>query len=212
MEGKEMKVVVFSFDKYSWLIPTFLHFYKKNWPDNPYQTILVTETIKAEGINTFCAGKIAWADRAIEYLNSLKDERFILFLEEYILNETVDTNRVKWAESLCAGDVGCVRLYAHDRLSRFLVDIEIAGFREYPLDVPYSVSMQSSVWQREFFLKILKSGENAWQSETEGSKRVHKFKKKVIWSDDSIINYHPGGYMKKGRVVKSVERWVEENW
>ena len=76
-----MKVVVFSCDKYSWLVPTFLHFYEKNWPDNPYQTELVTEAIEAEGITTFCTGNLQWADRAIKYLESINEEIFLLLLE-----------------------------------------------------------------------------------------------------------------------------------
>ena len=51
-----MKIIVPTCDKYLWVMPTFLHFYKKNWPDSPYQFECVTETIKAEGMPTFCAG------------------------------------------------------------------------------------------------------------------------------------------------------------
>ena len=133
-------------------------------------------------------------------------------MDDYILKEIVNTDKVKRAESLCVGDIGCVRLYAHDRDSQFLVDTKIGGFKEYPLDKPYSVSLQASIWQKEFFLEILQNGENPWQTEIEGSKRVYKSRKKVIWTDIPILIYRSGGYMKKGRIVKSEERWVKENW
>ena len=205
-----MKVIVFSCDRYSWLMPTFLHFYRKNWPDNPYETELVTETIKVKDVNTFCVGKLPWADRAIKYLESFDEETFLLLLEDYIINETVNTSRMKVAESLCDGDIGCVQLNPHNRLSHFLLDTKIEGFKEYPLDKPYSVSLRSSIWQREFFLEVLKKGETAWQTEVNGSKRIQQDSKKVIWADTPIISY--GGYMGKGVVLKSAEQWVKENW
>lgn len=208
-----MKIVVFTCDNYSWLIPTFLHFYKKNWPDNPYQTEFVTETTEIGNIPTFFTGKIPWADRAIKYLESLKEEKFLLLLEDYILKETVDTNKVKRAEALCVDDIGCVRLNPYQRLSELLVDSEIDGFKEYPVDKPYSVSLESAIWQKEFFLEFLKRGESIWQTEVDGSKRIQNSSKRVIWTDTPIITHcRPGGYIKKGRIVESVKRWVEENW
>lgn len=207
-----MRIVIFSCDAYSWLVPIFLHFYKKNWPDSPYQADVVTETIKAEGINTFRAGKIPWCDRAIKYLESINEKRFILFLEEYILNKKVDTNEIKRVADLCVGDIGCARLNDHDGHNKFLFDIDIDGFKEYPLDKPYSLSHQASIWQREFFLELLKEGESNWQMEIEGSKRIHKFGKRVIWNDNPTLSYHKCGYMRKGKIVKSEEQWCKENW
>ncbi len=219
--SKKMKVVIFSCDSYSWIVPTFLHFYKKNWPDNPYETVVVTET-EASGFGAgdpyaidygvFYAGKIPWSDRAAKYLNSIDDETFLLFLEEYILNERVNTDEIKRADNLCVDDIGCVRLHAYNSWSSFLFDSKIKGYKEYPIEQRYSVSHQSSIWQRRLFLDILKRGESNWQMETEGSKRFHKFGKRIIWKDTPIINYHPCGYMRRRKVVKSEEQWVRENW
>jgi len=209
-----MRVVVFSCDRYSWLIPIFSHFYERFWPDNPYQTDFVTETKKIDGVNIFCTGEIPWADRAIKYLESFEDETFLLFLEDYIINTTIDTNRIKMAENLCRGDIGCVRLYPRRKLhSKNLIDFNINGFMEYPLDKYYSVSLEPCIWQKEFFLEFLQRGENIWQTEDNGSIRVQKSKKKIIWVDTPIITHcRAGGYMKKGRVYGTVEQWVKENW
>lgn len=207
-----MKVVVFTCDKYSWLIPTFLHFYKKMWPDNPYQTDFVTETKEIGGVSPFYTGKIPWADGAIKYLESCEEQTFLLFLEDYIITRPINTDLIKKAEELCVDNIGCVRLNIHDSWSRFLFNANIDGFKEYPLDKPYSISLQTAIWQKEFLLEFLKKGENIWQVELKGSKRVHDSKKRVIWSDIPIIIYQPGGYMRKGKIAKSVEQWVVENW
>ncbi len=154
-----MKVLIYSDDNYLWLLPNFLHFYKKNWADNPYQAEFMTETKKVKGEVTFCTGTLSWADRMINYLKSSEEELFLFLLIDYIINKTVDTVRVRQAEDLCRGDIGCVRLNAHDHLSHFLINVGIEGFKEYPLDKPYPISWQPSIWQKEFLLEFLKKGE-----------------------------------------------------
>ena len=208
-----MRVVVFTCDAYSWLIPTFLHFYKKMWPDNLYQTDFVTETKDIGQASTFFTGKIPWPDGAIKYFESTDEEVFLLLLEDYIIKEPIDTDRIKMAETLCAGDIGCVRLNPRDRLRRHLLDAGIEGFKEYPLDKPYSISTQPAIWQKKFLFEFLKKGEDVWQVENEGSIRIQKSKKKVIWADTPIITMpRAGGYMKKGRIYGTVEQWCKENW
>lgn len=208
-----MRVVVFTCDKYSWLVPTFLHFYEKKWPDNPYQTDFVTETKEIGQARTFFTGKIPWPDGAIKYLESCDEDVFLLLLEDHIIKEPIDTNRIKIAESLCDGDIGCVRLNPHDKLSRFLLNAGIEGFKEYPLDKPYSISLQPAIWQKKFLFEFLKKGEDVWQVENKGSIRIQKSKMRVIWTDMPIITMpRIGGYMKKGKVYGTVEQWCKENW
>jgi len=210
-----MRVVVFTCDAYSWLIPTFLHFYKKMWPDNPYETDFVTETKAIGDIPTFYTGKIPWPDGAIKYLESHEEEeRFLLLLDDYVIRDPVDTKRVKAAESLCRDDVGCVRLNPRVRSSRrHLFDAGIEGFMQYPLDKPYSISLQPAIWQKKFLFEFLKKDEDIWQVEKEGSIRIQKSKMRVIWVNIPIITMpRAGGYMKKGKIHRRAEEWVKENW
>jgi len=207
-----MKVVVFLCDSYTWLMQYFLHFYEKNWPNNPYKTEFVTETKKIEGVTAFYAGKIPWTDRTIKYLESYNEETFLFLLNDFIINKPINTNIIKKAKELCVGNIGCVRLNAHDSWSQFLFDANIDGFKEYPLDKPYSISLQAVIWQKKFFLEFLQAGENIWQVEHGGSKRVHNSKYRIIWVDVPVISYHPSGFVRKGKVSKSVKQWVGENW
>lgn len=207
-----MKIIVPTCDKYLWIVPTSFHFYKKNWPDNPYQIEYITETIEVKGAHTFCAGRLPWAGRMIKYLESSEEDVFLLLLDDIIITERVNTDIVKQAEALCTGDIGCVWLHSHNKFSKFLIDTGIRGFKEYPLDKPYSISTQASIWQKEFFLEALRYEESIWDTEIKGSKRIHTSKKKVMWIDTHAICHVNGGYIKKGKIVNSVEQWVKENW
>lgn len=209
-----MRIAIYTCDNYLWIAPIFLHFYRKFWPENFYQTDFLTEKQIVQGESTFRTGDISWTNRMINYLNSFEDKLFILLLIDYIIDKKVDVDGIKRAESLCKDDIGCVRLCAHDELSRFLVDSGIKGFKEYPSDKPYSLSWQPSIWQKEYFLETIQEGDSIWRAETRGSKIIQNSKKKTIWSDNFILSHinPPAGLMQKGKIIESVERWIKENW
>jgi len=209
-----MKIVVLTCNKYTWLVPVFLHFCKKNWPDNPYPIDIITETDSIEGSVYYTQG-ISWSSGILNYLKQSDDDKFLLTPEDYIIESSVDTGRVRLAESLCAGNVGCVRLNAPDKyFNRHAIKIDVKGFREYPLDKPYSMSMQAAIWQKQYLFDVLRDGEDAWQAELNGSERLKKLKNKwrIFWPKSAIIDYQPGGFMKAGRPRLSVVKWVLLNF
>jgi len=184
-----------------------MHFYKKYWPDNPYQTEIITETDHIDG-TVFYTGGVSWASGLINYLKESKEDKFLLILDDYIIEKIIDTKRVGHAESLCEGNVGCIRLNAPDKwFTRHAVPANACeGFKEYPLDKQFSVSLQIAIWQKAYLLDILRDDENPWQTETDGSERLKKLvsKWRILWSETPIIKYIPGGFMRHGRVRLSV--------
>jgi len=207
-----MKVVVFACDKYAWLIPTFLHFYQKNWPDNPYETEFVTETKKLDYPNVFYAGKMEWADRAIKYLKQSTEDKFLFFIDDIVITKKIDTSKIKIAENFCKNEIGCVKLTEHNSWSKFLIGDGSVGYKVYPSNKSYSMCMQVAIWQKSYFLGALRPGENIWQNAIQGSKRMPKLNKKIIWLNTPIVEYWPRGYMRVGVIVGHVSKWVKENW
>lgn len=207
-----MKVIILTCNKYSWLVPIFLHFYRKYWPDNPYQTEIVTETDHVNG-TVFYNEETSWASRLINYLKQSKENKFLLFMEDFIIEKQIDTKRIRHAEELCKGNVGCVRVVETNKWFNYAINIGIKGFREYPLDRGYSLSLTSAIWQKQFLLKGLREGENAWQTECDGSKRFKELKSewRILWSETPIINYYGGGLMSRGKVRLPVAKWALED-
>lgn len=207
-----MKVIVSTCDKYTWIIPVFLHFYRKNWLDNPYQTEIVTETDHIDG-TVFYNEETSWASRLINYLKQSKEDKILLILEDCIIRKTIDTKMIKIAEELCKGNVGCVRLVGPDKWFNYTTDVGIKGFREYPFNRNYCFSLTSAIWQKQFLLDGLRKGENVWQTEVEGSKRFGQLKSKwrVLWSETPIIDYQGGGLMARGKLHSPVVKWALED-
>lgn len=208
-----MKVLILTCDKYRWLIPVFNYFYKKYWPDNPYQTEIVTEREHIDDA-VFYAGRLSWASRLIYYLKQSREDKILFVLEDYLFKSAVDTEKVKAAERLCEGDVGCVRLRngPHKYFIRHCAQSQVInGFREYPLVQRFAMVAHVAFFQKQFLLDVLKDGENIWQTENEGSVRLKEFKSKwrILWPEINVIDYiSNGGILKKGKLRSEGLKWV----
>ena len=207
-----MKVIILTCDKYAWIIPICLYFYRKYWPDNPHKTDIITESNYIQG-STYYTGCIAWSSGLLNYIKESQEDKFIIIQEDYLLNKIIDTNRVREAESLCKGNVGHVRLTnAPEKYFRqHSVDSDVKGFREYPLLERFAMTTQIAIWQRDFLFDALKPGESPWQTEHNGLKRLAKLthKWKSLWPETGIVNYHAGGLMRKGALRPAVLKKVK---
>jgi len=209
-----MKIVLLTCDEYRWLVPVFSYFLKKYWPDNPYEVEIVTESEHIDGDAVYYAGKSSWSSMLIKYLKQSKEDKILLIVEDYLFKSTVNTARVKTAEKFCEGNVGCVRLgnCPHKYFKKHTVRYSHAkGFREYSLEHRFSTVIHIAFFQRQFLLDILKKGENVWQAENNGAKRLRKMESKwrVLWPEANIIDYlHVGGLIRKGKLRPQALKWV----
>lgn len=208
-----MKLIVTTCDKYDWILPIFKFFYEKNWPDAPYQIKVLTETNVVD-YPVFCAGKTSWASRLIKYLEQSGEDKILFTLEDYLIKSEVNTARVRVAEKLCEGDVGYVRLsngpykYFKQHTAGYPT---VGGFKQYPLHRRFSMVVHMGFFQKQFLLDVLKEGEDAWETENNGSVRLGNLgsKWRVLWPEANIINYASnGGLMKKGRLRPQTSKWA----
>jgi len=217
-----MKVAIVTCDKYASLVPVFLHFYKKYWPNNPYQTEIITET-EASGFGAgdpyaidypvFYAGKTSWTSTVLGYLRQSEGDKFILIHEDHLIRKKVNTERVKIAEGLCEGDVGCVRLNhaPHKYYKQHTIKTNIKGFREYPTDRRFSFTWQMAFWQKQYLFDVMRENESCWENEEKGTKRLKKLKSKwrILWPETNIIDYPPRGLLRKGILQPPTLRWAK---
>lgn len=207
-----MKVVVLVCNRYTWLAPISQYFYVKYWSDNPYITIVVPEAAYL-GNKKLDAEGGSWSTWVINYLKHCTEDKLLLIMEDFIIRKPIDTKRIKAAEEICRGNVGCVRLNKPDKwFRRHAIKTDIEGFKEYPLDKRYSMSLQISIWQKQYLLDILRENESSWQTEHKGSERLKELKSKwrILWSESTIIDYNPTGLMSKGELFLPTAKWIME--
>ena len=205
-----MKVIILACKPYKWIVPISQYFYRKQWWDNPYAIEVVNEMDYTGGKELDDKGG-EWSTWVINYLKQSDEDKFLLIMEDFIIRKPIDTKKIRIAETLCTGNVGCVRLNGSDKwFNRHATRTDINGFREYPIDKPYSMSLQVAIWQKQCLLDILRENESAWQTEHKGSERLGGLKGRwrILWSEYPIIDYHPTGFMSKGELFLPVVRWT----
>ena len=209
-----MEVLIITCDSYQWMMPIFTHFYKKYWPDNPYNTVIITETQHIESeYPVFYAGKTSWSNEILDYIRQSDDESFLLILEDYLLRKKVNTEKVKLAKNICVNKIGCVRLNnaPEKYFNQHTLRTGIKGFREYPIKRRFSWTMQIAFWQKQFLLDTMREGESAWESEENGIERLKNMKTdwEILWPEENIVDYNPIGLMRKGILEPKVLKWAK---
>lgn len=68
-------------------------------------------------------------------------------------------------------DVGRLRLTYNDKV-KFADAPAKDGFRELHHKYAYLISLQPSLWRKDYLQQVLKPGEDAWQTEIQGSRRA----------------------------------------
>ncbi len=216
-KGVKMRILILTCDKNKDLVHVFLHFYKKYWPDNPYETTILTQEsfLYIKDTNVFYTGVSSWSSEFLYYLKLEKsmNEKFIFIHEDCFFTKPVDTKRVKEAENLCQGNVGCVRLnHAPKRyLTEHAIKTDIKGFREYPTDRRFSFTSQAAIWQKKYLLEVMRPGESCWETEKNGIARLKEMKTdwRILWPEINIINYPPRGLIRKGILEPPALRWAK---
>ena len=123
---------------------------------------------------------MGFASNMIEALNSVSESIVLVLLDDYVMPsygiQPVDQRElVSKAHRLLSEntDIACVRFNIFDKKCADFND-NILGFVRVKDDFKYLCSLQPALWNKKHLLSILKHGENAWDVETNGSKRMRK--------------------------------------
>ena len=169
MKRDDCTVLVVSCDAYSDVVPPFIALWRKFWPDCPFETVLLTETVPCDGFDRVLAvGKCNdWAPRILRGLDQIATPYVLLVLNDYLLRERVDTALV------------CRRL---DEAKRFdALNLRLrpnppgrtpwknTDLLEMPKNAAYCISCQTGFWNRDFFAGLLAKMRSAWEFERQGS-------------------------------------------
>lgn len=123
---------------------------------------------------------MGFSSNMIEAIKSVDQDIILVLLDDYVMpaygNQPVDQkDLVSKAYKLLTDNEGiaCVRFNIFDKKCADFSD-NIFGFVRVKKDFKYLCSLQPALWNKKHFLSILKHGENAWDVEINGSKRMRK--------------------------------------
>jgi len=212
-----MKIIVFTCDRYAYVLPIFYRFWKKNWPTCPYDLIIVTGNKKIDlpedpKVSIVYQGEdLGYASNVIKYLSSIPDERILLMQEDFIIH-SVQPEKVLRAERLCSRpDTCCVRLITLPGPDLPFNEPDGEGFGEIDkAKADWVFSMQAAIWKKQVYIELLKEGNTPWETEHEGTPKARLRSERFLCSWDRVIDYEQ--YCTLGEDIPSEVRWVNEHW
>lgn len=177
-----LKVYVVTSDRYTWALRPFAYLFNVYW--SSLQPVVVAGYARPnfELPKNFRFHQIArteyppelWSNALIKFLKDMPDPYFVMMLEDYWICRTVDTGGIAAAYDYIRSDPNILKIdLTNDRLHRWdgapeIIDYDYYGHYDIilsPKGIPYRMSMQSAIWNRELLLKILEPNKNPWETE-----------------------------------------------
>lgn len=182
-----LRVFVITCDKYAWALKGFIHQFQKYWSElqpvviagyNLPDDIKLPDNFSFHSINKNDYPKEQWSTGLIQFLRAVKDDHFVLMLEDYWLCRGVNHQAVGTLHELCT-QFKVLRMDLTDdrQFNGEARPFELMPFYGYndiiqtPASSPYQMSLQAGIWNRRLMLEVLNLDESAWQVEIGGSSR-----------------------------------------
>lgn len=176
VQDSDTAILVASCDAFQDLWTPFFTLFFRHWPDCPYALFLGTNhgSYNHPRLTNIHVGldssKASWSVRVRRMLESIPSPYVLLFLEDYLINASVDSERVR----------GLIR-YAREHNAAYLRLFPSPGpdaVCEDNLDVGlihkgsrYRICTQASWWEKRVLTRLLTEGESVWDFESNGSRR-----------------------------------------
>ena len=179
------------------------YFLKKNWKSG------VTITLGANGIdrrefvpktwNYINRGEdISFSKSLISYLDSIDEEYFILMLDDFMILEEVDTDKIKKAYKFIKSNNGVyLRLVPNPKGElKINEDFSRIDVKSY---VPYVTSLQMAIWKKDFLMQLLSYDFSPWEFEIKAGKTKESLSNsdKFYVANYNFINYTH--FVEKGK-------------
>ncbi|MBN1126567.1 MAG: hypothetical protein JXA82_16290 [Sedimentisphaerales bacterium] len=195
----QVPLLVVSCDRYSDLWKPFFTLFWKYWPDCPFPVFLGSNHVVYDDprIRTIQIGKDrGWSSNLNRMLGLLDTEYVLLFLEDFLLEEPVISQRLFEAIALAIDHhVGCLRIYSILPPPRPLGSLPGIGY--FAAGDEYRVTLQVSLWNVITLRKLLHPGMTPWQFELMGTQLSETFDEEFWGLYDPPIRYDHG--IEKGK-------------
>lgn len=202
MQNHSIAIVILSCDKFkvTWK-PCINHFFSA-WPDCPYPVYLLNNVTSCEDhrVKDLMTGEDNnWSDTLKKGLLKIEEKRiFFIFDDSFITKFNYEEIKLIFKIAIHNNlDSVALRRKDYDRGEPF-------NKKLYKLNpsTKYRNSLFLNLIKKDLLLKLLKSGENAWQFEKDGNIRSKNFDFYSVY-ETKLIKYHHG-------IVKG--KWLPETY
>ena len=169
MKNTDCTVLVCSCDKYHDVEKPFIALWRKFWPDCPFETVLLSETLSTEGFDRaiLTGGEKTWCEMLAEALEKIESPYVLMLMNDYFLNAPVETaaflRRLDEAKRFNAASLRLNPMPPGQK------PWEGSDLLEMPKNVAYCVTCQASIWNKGFLQCLARRNKSAWEFERYGS-------------------------------------------
>jgi len=182
-----LSVLIGTCDKYKSLWEPFQICFNKYWKPNtnnifatdtldvPIYTKTKFNTIKSQG---------SWGSRMLNGIQSIKEDYIFFILEDYLFHYSYSEKQLNtYLELAKHHNIDRLQI-APSGLQTYLNE-SVDGLNKFSNTSEYLISMQPSIWKKEFLIETLLPKYSPWDFELQGSKLL-KNSNKNIFIDKSL--------------------------
>ena len=170
----KMTILVASCDKYADLLEPFAELWAKYWPDCPFETVLVTETVPE---TAYCFDRVVacgkggnWCERLVRALETISTPYIMMLCDDYFLASKVDTPQIlRRLDQALRYDAANLRLIPNPVPGPKNSMPAEDGLLEYRKNTAYCIATQAGIWNREFLKGLAIGKASIWEFERYGS-------------------------------------------
>lgn len=212
-----ISVILVTCDKYQPYWGAFYHLFFKHSTIDWNAVYHVSETLTPETLK--CVIPLLtnkprkpeyWSEGLLEAVKQVDDDFFILLLEDFFFTGKIDKNILEQHYDFMKQhpEIGCLRLvpvpggdtlYTHN------------DYKEHSTKQLYRISTQPAIWRKEYFLNLLKVGENPWEFEKNASLRSHSIDGKVIVTNKPPYCMSYFNSVIQGKLTLNGLRYLKKN-
>lgn len=208
----DITLLVGTCDRYSFLWQNFCILFDRYWDKSiNIDKYFVSETIPCNeyGFKTILPGKIPYSD-CLKYAISFVNTKYILWMQDdYFLQKTIDKSIFQYYMSIINN--GIDRFGIHEDSEFYSKTHVINDIYRIQQNSLYTISMQASIWNKDFFKScLIESGsENPWEFEINGSQRLNSSKIHNILFDKQQEPWYKEA-MRKGQFTQDYYSILEK--
>ena len=171
-----LSILVGSCDEYHFLWEKFTYLFNKYWDHNIKinKKFLLTQDIHFDNdtFETICTGHKPWTQRLQDAINKIDSDYILWLQDDYFFTRTIPLETFSYYfDFILKNNVH--RFGIHDSNEMYYLLDDNTGYSKYSQYSYYTISLQASIWNKNFLSLCINNDQSPWEFELHGSQTLN---------------------------------------
>lgn len=210
----DLTVVVNTCDSYHDVLAIFFRALEEHWPDCPYPVVVNTETNQYSQYPAMVhnhhstTGIDDWGGRLLSTLDSIQSEFVLMLYDDFILEGSVDFDRIKEALQLLKNKENADVAYLINTSLTLAEKNNNSTFLPLKDKINYKLNSSPGIWRKKSLIAYTANGDTPWAWEVFGTYRCWGNERTFYSLNPLQPDIYPYNYSKGGAIYRG--KWVKE--